>query len=395
MLVIVETHPIQYHAPVYRAVQQQFGVPVHVVYGSDFSVAGYRDDEFGASLSWDTDLLSGYSPHFLDRVEMGGAESMEAVSTKGLRRLLISLAPKAVMLVGYSPAFHQKAFLQARRLGKPLLFRGETTSHARNRSFVKQLLWSKGLRSFYNQFSALLYIGSQSLAHYKEIGCDDDKLVFSPYCVDVTPFACSEDGRSNLRASTRRELEIPDTSKVLLFSGKLSARKGPDVLVRAAQSISSKSNQHMTLVFLGSGAMQSELESLLEDASERMPNLAWRFLGFRNQTEISRFYHASDLLVLPSRSLETWGLVVNEALHHGLPCLVSTAVGSGPDLVGVGDTGRIFESDSVESLCDALEWALRFESSPEFRQRCRDRVSRFSVENAADGIARAYYRALG
>ena len=50
MLAVIESHPVQYHAPVYRAVQRDFGVPVTAIYGSDFSVAGYRDREFGVFL---------------------------------------------------------------------------------------------------------------------------------------------------------------------------------------------------------------------------------------------------------------------------------------------------------------------------------------------------------
>ena len=73
MLAVVETHPVQYHAPVYRAVQQQFGIPVTAIYGSDFSVAGYRDAEFGATFAWDTDLLSGYTSIFLTRSAPGTA----------------------------------------------------------------------------------------------------------------------------------------------------------------------------------------------------------------------------------------------------------------------------------------------------------------------------------
>jgi hypothetical protein len=51
VLAVIETHPVQYHAPVYRALQQSFGVPVTAIYGSDFSVAGYRDKEFGTSFA--------------------------------------------------------------------------------------------------------------------------------------------------------------------------------------------------------------------------------------------------------------------------------------------------------------------------------------------------------
>ena len=53
MLAVIETHPIQYHAPVYRAVQSEFGISVTAIYGSDFSVVGYRDQEFGERESHD------------------------------------------------------------------------------------------------------------------------------------------------------------------------------------------------------------------------------------------------------------------------------------------------------------------------------------------------------
>src|SRR2546425_4757453 len=67
-LVVIETHPVQYRTPVYRTLQQRYGVPVTVIYGSDFSVAGYHDCEFGNTFAWDGDLLSGYRSVFLSRV---------------------------------------------------------------------------------------------------------------------------------------------------------------------------------------------------------------------------------------------------------------------------------------------------------------------------------------
>ena len=57
MLAVLQTHPVQYHAPVYRRVQERWGVPVTAIYGSDFSLAGYRDAEFKTTFAWDTDCL--------------------------------------------------------------------------------------------------------------------------------------------------------------------------------------------------------------------------------------------------------------------------------------------------------------------------------------------------
>jgi glycosyltransferase involved in cell wall biosynthesis len=116
-----------------------------------------------------------------------------------------------------------------------------------------------------------------------------------------------------------------------------------------------------------------------------------RFVGFRNQHQLSRYYHASDALVLPSRAGETWGLVVNEALLHGLPCVVSQGVGCGPDLVIPGETGEVFATNSSDALRDAITRLLTwYHDEAEIRQRCRLQVERYSVNAAARGIIAAF-----
>src|SRR6476646_11232472 len=105
-LVVIETHPVQYRAPVYRAVQQMYGIPVDVVYASDFSVAGYHDLEFGTSFAWDVNLVTENEVTFLSRVAEGGARSVDEISSRGLGAALDRLNGKAVLLTGYQPAFH-------------------------------------------------------------------------------------------------------------------------------------------------------------------------------------------------------------------------------------------------------------------------------------------------
>ena len=385
-LAIVETHPVQYHAPVYRELQKTWGIPVTAIYGSDFSVAGYRDREFGATFAWDTDLLSGYSSIFLDRVADGGAGSDAEVTTHGLREALRRAKPDAVMVLGYNPRFHRQAFFSARRLGCPILFRGETTDHAQSRGALKSWAREKALRWLYQRCAKLLYVGQRSLEHYRRYGCPADKLVFSPYCVDVTPFQYDEAARGRSRAATRSTLGVRGDKKVIVFSGKLSMRKGPDLLLRAIKQLPAETRDRMVVVFLGSGELQQALQAL----AKQSPAVSVHFLGFQNQTQLSPYYHAADLLALPSVVSETWGLVVNDALHHGLPCLVSTAVGCAPDLVESGVTGEVFATGSEASLADAIVKALPLTESNEVRVKCREKVGGYTIEKAAEGIARAY-----
>jgi glycosyltransferase involved in cell wall biosynthesis len=137
---------------------------------------------------------------------------------------------------------------------------------------------------------------------------------------------------------------------------------------------------------LGDGPLREDVQRLAQAA----PSIRVRFLGFQNQTHLSRYYHAADLLVLPSRHGETWGLVVNEALHHGVPCVVSESVGCAPDLIEARVTGNTFETGSVTTLADALVNAMSLIGRAETRERCRQHVSRYSIIGAARAIAEAY-----
>ena len=387
MLAVIETHPVQYRAPVYRAVASQAGLPLTVIYGSDFSVAGYRDPEFGAEFAWDTDLLSGYASEFLARTAAGGARSAARVSTRGLARTLRAIQPAAVLLVGYSPRFHQRALATVLWGGWPILFRGETTDHALRRGPLRAWLRSAGLRWLYRRCARLLYVGRRSLEHFRRLRVPDDKLVSSPYCVDVSAFRWAEEDRAALRGATRQDLRIESGELVLLFAGKLSTRKGPDVLVRAVRELPVGLRDRARIVFLGDGALHEELAVLAGMA----PRVVTQFLGFQNQAALSAYYHAADVLVLPSRQSETWGLVVNEALHHGLPCVVSEAVGCAPDLIRSGVTGEVCAPDSPTSLARAIARAERLVGRGEVRQQCRAQVSDYTLRHAAEGIARAYW----
>lgn len=385
MLVAIQTHPVQYHAPVFRAVQQECGVPVTALYGSDFSLRGYRDVEFGATFAWDTDLLSGYRAEFLRRVDDGGAREFSQVSADGLGKRLEQLSPTAVLVGGYSPRFHRVAFFEAWRRRLPILFRAET-SDVDSTSGITRTAKRIGLRALYSQTARCLYIGERSRRHYESLGYAADHLVFSPYCVDDTSFAADEDARLRLRAPARRRIGATDEHLVVLFSGKLTPKKRPDLMLEALPRVSAALQRPIVALFVGDG----ELRPALEARASQLSGVTAHFGGFTPQRQLSAYYHAADVLVLPSQHSETWGLVVNEALLHGLPCTVSSAVGCAEDLVQPGLTGETFHVGSSDALESALLRLAPRIGEPAVRTACRHIVSRYSVRSAAAGIASAY-----
>lgn len=388
-LAVIETHPVQYHAPVYRAVAER-GVPVHAIYGSDFSVAGYLDKEFGKRFAWDTNLLDGYESTFLARVADGGAANFSEVTAVGIDAALDGIKPAALLLSGYSPAFYRVAAKAARRRRIPLFFRGEATDHARQRSWFKRNLRDAFLRSFYARCSRFLYIGERAKMHYRRLGVPDSKLIFSPYCVNEEVFSLDATSLSAKRAALRNELAIADDVTLILFSGKLIPVKAPEIILRAMQLLPEAVRSKTALAFLGDG----ELRASLETASQAIEGLRALFLGFQNQQKLTDYYAAADLLILSSVS-ETWGLVVNEALLHGVPCVTSTQVGCAPDLVIEGETGASFPSGDANECAAAILRARELRRLPETKTKCRERVRRYGVDAAADGFVRAYREIQG
>ena len=94
------------------------------------------------------------------------------------------------------------------------------------------------------------------------------------------------------------------------------------------------------------------------------------FTGPRTGHRLDNAYAAADVLVLASHA-ETYGMVVTEALAHGLPVL-ATAVGGVPDAIGLAPDGLrpgllVVPGDSLALAAALRTWLL----DPELRQRLR------------------------
>src|SRR6185312_8181080 len=86
---------------------------------------------------------------------------------------------------------------------------------------------------------------------------------------------------------------------------------------------------------------------------------------------------------------EPWGLVVNEALSHGCPAVVSDQCGCVPELVVRGETGYAFEAGNIAALRDTLLMAMeRFADTRATAKWCLERIARFDPRSAAANIAR-------
>ena len=96
---------------------------------------------------------------------------------------------------------------------------------------------------------------------------------------------------------------------------------------------------------------------------------------------------AADMLVAPSLSGESFGVVLLEAMAAGTAVLASD-IGGHTELIDDGQTGVLFKTESAESL---VEQAARLAAQPDLRRHVADNARRFiEQERTWDRIVGRY-----
>lgn len=132
-------------------------------------------------------------------------------------------------------------------------------------------------------------------------------------------------------------------TKILLFVGRLSYQKNPEILINAFKSLSKK-HPDWELHFAGDGEKQEELKVLSENSKHI------KFLG--NIRDIQHIYTSSHLLCIPSR-WEGFPNALSEALAHGLPAIGFKSCGGVRDLI-IDEYNGLLCDDNVKDLASNL-----------------------------------------
>jgi glycosyltransferase involved in cell wall biosynthesis len=383
----VNTHPIQYFAPLYAYLNRTGDFVITALYLSDFSIRGSLDRAFGRRVTWDIDLLSGYDARFIKgagrRNEPAGFFSIIAPQ---IWREVSRGDFDALVVHGHTPAAALIAVAAARWTGVPVFARGETHLGL-SRGLLKRLVRKPLMGAFYRSLSGVLAIGSANAAFYRAIGVPEERIFAMPYTVDNGRFTEGSQLSDKQRKKIRSELGVADTDPIVLYAAKLQARKHPDDLLRAAARLKDQGIR-FHVVMVGSGEMRAELGNLATRL--RLENV--HFHGFANQSILPQIYGAADVFVLPSEN-EPWGLAVNEAMCAGLPIVASAELGCAADLIRAGVNGQTFAAGKVEVLAGALHPIL---ADAETRRRMgaasRNIISRWSYAECADGLRAALTR---
>ena len=390
-LAYLVSHPIQYQAPLLRRIALEPDIDLTVLFGSDFSIRGYKDRGFGVQITWDTPLLEGYRSEFLRPLRDTGEVSATAPISRNLYRRLQdrdgSPAFDALWVHGYASVNALQGILAANALGIPVMVRAESWLADRDRSPWKLAAKSLFFRILGRGLAAVLPIGTANSHYWAHYFGKTVPQFLMPYAVNNQYFAHLAESAVAKEQELRAELGLDPERPVILFASKLQMRKHADHLLEAYRNfiVNRSPKDRPYLVIVGEGEQRAALETRTHELGLE----GVRYAGFRNQSELPRFFQLADVFVLPSRH-EPWGLIVNEAMAAGCAVIVSTDVGSHADLITDGVEGCIFPVGNVPALTDALHRVFASPDTAERMGRCAyRRIGKWTFEEDIQGLRAA------
>lgn len=145
--------------------------------------------------------------------------------------------------------------------------------------------------------------------------------------------------RNPIRPFSLERVRAED-NRTVLFVGRLTPEKGPDLAALAARAAG------LPIAFVGEGPLESRLREICPDAT---------FHGWRSREEIGEIASSARIFVMPSRWAEPYGMVAGEALWSGLPVLASDNAYLAPEIEAAG-AGLAVQARDTDAFAAAMRW---------------------------------------
>jgi len=368
-IAIVISHPIQYYTPYYRALAAVPGVVLKVFFCNRQGVETYYDLDFKTHVKWDIPLLDGYDFEFLD--DPNEADSYRAqfqafslfqkpplsfwtVDNPQIVESLARFRPEVVEIHGYSHRATWRALHWCNQNEVRVVLCSDSNGAARV-AWWKRVAKALIVKQIYRRLDGALANGDNNRRYHMQYGMPPERIFTRALPVDCNLLR-SAAGEAN---ATRREIRnrhgIPADAFVVIYAGKLSQRKCPTHLL-AALLRSSQQGLNVWGLIAGEGELRDEVETHI--AKYEMKNIA--LAGFVNQSEIAKYYAASDCVTLMS-SYEPKGLTVPEAGSVGCPAILSDRIGCiGPnDCARPGENTLIYPWGDINAFADCISRLYR------------------------------------
>ena len=216
------------------------------------------------------------------------------------------------------------------------------------------------------------YMFREALKIFPFLGHKSYKI---PSGVDIKRFSPADN-----KTRIRRELGLPSDRLILLTVRRLSPRMGLENLVRAMATVERRQDDVM-LIIGGKGELQDRLNQLILELGLQRTLL----IGYIHDEDLPKYYQASDLFIMPSVTLEGFGLSTLEALACGMPVL-GTSTGGTPEILRGVLPDFILPGVEAQDIADRILQKIPCLKDPALQTRARQFAEGFSWARMTDSV---------
>lgn len=167
--------------------------------------------------------------------------------------------------------------------------------------------------------------------------------------------------------AARQQLGWATDRKILFTPRRLVHRMGIDKLLTALVEVKQQVPE-VWLAIAGKGALRSALEQQVEQLGLQQHV---QFLGYLPDDQLPLAYQAADLTVVPSQSLEGFGLILLESLACGTPALC-TPIGGMPEVLAPLSPNLVTATADAPAIAQQLIRVLTVPGLLPSRPTCRE-----------------------
>ena len=233
---------------------------------------------------------------------------------------------------------------------------------------------------FISSANAWLSTGKVTTKYLEHYGAKKDRIYIYPFSSVHNNEILNNPLLENEKKEIRTKLGMIE-EKIVLSVGQFIYRKGYDILIKAT----SKLDKSIGIYIVGGNPTKEYLE-----LKKRLKLDNIHFIDFKNKDELSDYYKAADLFVLPTRE-DIWGLVINEALSHGLPVITTNKCVAGLEMINDKDVGSIIPVDDFEKLAKEINRVFSSKNSKKAIQIAQ----KYTIENMAKKTYMSFEKILG
>ena len=347
-LLYFASHFIQYNIGLFRSISKIECLDFEVIFEDKIGLKPAYNKDFNQIICWYIDLINGYRHKFIKNYSANPLGNFFSRINPSIIPLLIFEKPSYVILHGYSRLSDWILFYTAKFLNIKIIFRGEATLKKNDlikswKFKFKNFIISHLLKNCYK----VLYSCSGNKKYWEFYKVKNEKLLFFPCAVDNEFFQSKSAEYQSKKQENKNLLGIDNDDLVILFLSQFTKHKRPLDLLKAVSLID---NKKITLLFVGDGAEKKKIENFAQQNKIKA-----KFVGFKNQSEISKYYSISDLSIVISE-YDPSPKVINEAMNFKIPIIVSDVVGTAHDLVKEGENGFIVKVGDINEISQKIDF---------------------------------------